>query len=147
MKKFIGTFPALVALGIAALSQRTFAAEQTLNGADSSGLAAGYTGKLAGHKTASGKTYDPSKLTAAHRTLPFGTHVKVTNPANGNSVVVIITDRGRRQQERVLDLSASAAEPWASANTKWLVSRSRPKALRLRPRTDLHRSREVRHTV
>ncbi len=109
MKKGIGSLAAIVAIGSIAFSHVAFAAEQALSATESGGLAAVYTDKLAGHKTASGKQYDPSKLTAAHRTLPFGTHVKVTNPANGKSVVVVITDRGPKQQDRVLDLSASAA--------------------------------------
>ena len=109
VQKSLVTLAAILATGFMAISQATFAAEQGLSATDSSGLAAVYTDKLAGHKTASGKNYDPSKLTAAHRTLPFGTHVKVTNPANGKSVVVVITDRGPKQQDRVLDLSASAA--------------------------------------
>ncbi len=73
------------------------------------GLAAVYTDKLAGHKTASGKTYDPDKLTAAHKTLPFGTRVKVTNNKNGRTVQLRITDRGPKQPDRVLDISRRAA--------------------------------------
>ena len=73
------------------------------------GLAAVYTDRLAGHTTASGKKYDPNKLTAAHKTLPFGTRVKVTNQKNGKSVELRITDRGPRQADRVLDISRRAA--------------------------------------
>ena len=62
-----------------------------------------------GHITASGKTYDRSKLTAAHKTLPFGTKVRVTNKKNGKSVELRITDRGPRQPERILDISPRAA--------------------------------------
>jgi rare lipoprotein A len=74
------------------------------------GLAAVYTDKLAGHVTASGKKYDPSKLTAAHKTLPFGTRVKVTNQKNGKSVELRITDRGPKQPDRILDISRHAAK-------------------------------------
>jgi rare lipoprotein A len=61
-----------------------------------------------GQRTASGEAFDPSALTAAHQTLPFGTMVRVTNPANGESVVVRINDRGPYYGDRCLDLSASA---------------------------------------
>jgi len=77
--------------------------------AGESGLATVYSERLDGHVTASGQKYDPTKLTAAHKTLPFGTRVKVTNVKNGKSVVVRINDRGPRQAGRVLDLSPRAA--------------------------------------
>lgn len=60
-------------------------------------------------RTASGERMNPSALTAAHRTLPFGTRVKVTNQSNGRSVVVRINDRGPFIRGRVLDLSKGAA--------------------------------------
>jgi rare lipoprotein A len=60
-------------------------------------------------KTASGSSFDPNLLTAAHRTLPFGTRVRVTDPATSKSVIVRITDRGPRVRGRVLDLSLGAA--------------------------------------
>lgn len=74
-----------------------------------SGLAAVYSDRLAGHLTASGKRYDPARLTAAHKSLPFGTHVRVTNVKNGRSVVLRITDRGPVQPDRIIDLSPRAA--------------------------------------
>jgi len=75
------------------------------------GKATYYSDALDGRKTASGETYDKDKLTAAHRTLPFGTKVKVTNVANGKSVVVTINDRGPfGKKERIIDLSRAAAE-------------------------------------
>jgi rare lipoprotein A len=73
------------------------------------GLAAYYSNRLSGHKTASGKTYNPGALTGAHPTLPFGTKVKVTNTKNQKSVVVTINDRGPTQPDRVIDLSRAAA--------------------------------------
>jgi rare lipoprotein A len=73
-----------------------------------SGLAS-YYGSESGSKTASGARYNPSALTAAHRTLPFGTQVKVTEPRSGRSVVVLINDRGPFVRGRVLDLSVAAA--------------------------------------
>jgi rare lipoprotein A len=96
-------------LGLLVLGQSLTALAQQTGLTEDSGLAAVYTDKLAGHSTASGEKYDPSKLTAAHRTLPFGTRVKVTNTGNNKSVTVTINDRGPKQKERVLDISASAA--------------------------------------
>jgi rare lipoprotein A len=61
-------------------------------------------------KTASGERMNPAKLTAAHKTLPFGTKLKVTNPKNGKSVVVRINDRGPFIKGRSLDLSKAAAQ-------------------------------------
>jgi rare lipoprotein A len=60
-------------------------------------------------RTASGERLDPDQLTAAHRTLPFGTRVRVTNLANGRRVVVRINDRGPFKQGRVLDVTPAAA--------------------------------------
>ena len=61
-------------------------------------------------KTASGEPFDPRQLTAAHRTLPFGTRLRVTNVATGQSVTVRINDRGPFIAGRVVDVSHSAAE-------------------------------------
>ena len=74
------------------------------------GLAAVYSKRLSGHKTANGERYDPNRLTAAHKTLAFGTQVKVTNVQNHKSVTVRINDRGPTQQGRILDVSAAAAK-------------------------------------
>jgi rare lipoprotein A len=62
-----------------------------------------------GKKTASGEVYDRTQRTAAHRTLPMGTHVRVTNVENGRSVVVRINDRGPFRPGRIIDLSQAAA--------------------------------------
>jgi rare lipoprotein A len=78
-------------------------------GAIETGLAAVYSDRLQGRKTASGERYDRSRLTAAHKTLPFGTRVKVTNTHNRRTVVVRIDDRGPTQAGRILDLSPAAA--------------------------------------
>lgn len=74
-----------------------------------SGQASYYGKELAGNRTASGETFDPNRLTAAHRTLPLGSRVRVTNPASGNSVIVRINDRGPFHGNRVIDLSLAAA--------------------------------------
>ena len=62
-----------------------------------------------GKRTANGEIFDTNLLTAAHRTYPFGTRLRVTNPANGKSVVVRINDRGPYRAGRALDLSTKAA--------------------------------------
>lgn len=64
---------------------------------------------FAGKKTASGERFDPKKITAAHRTLPFGTRVRVRNPDNGKEIVVEINDRGPHAKGRDFDLSFQAA--------------------------------------
>jgi rare lipoprotein A len=74
------------------------------------GMASFYGHECKGRRTASGERFDPNQLTAAHRTLPFGTLVKVTNLANGRHVVVRINDRGPFARNRVLDLSRAAAQ-------------------------------------
>jgi len=74
-----------------------------------SGIASYYGVKFAGRRTASGETFDPAALTAAHRTLPFGSRVRVTSERTGKSVVVRINDRGPFHGNRVIDLSKEAA--------------------------------------
>lgn len=74
------------------------------------GLACYYANKHHGRKTASGEVYDKNKFTAAHRTLPFGTYVKVTRPDNRKSVVVKINDRGPFTKGTIIDLSYAAAK-------------------------------------
>ena len=74
------------------------------------GLASFYADKYHGKTTASGETFDMNALTAAHRTLPFGTLVRVTQLDNNRSVTVRINDRGPFIEERVIDLSRAAAE-------------------------------------
>jgi rare lipoprotein A len=73
------------------------------------GIASFYAGKFIGRKTANGETYTGRKLTAAHRTLPFGTYVRVHNLKNGLDVIVRINDRGPFIDGRVIDLSPKAA--------------------------------------
>lgn len=73
------------------------------------GYASFYGQECANQPTASGERFDPGAMTAAHRTLPFGTRVRVTNLENGRQVVVRINDRGPYRKGRVLDLSRAAA--------------------------------------
>ena len=72
------------------------------------GTASFYGGKWHGRKTANGEIFDTYKLTAAHKTLPFGTRVRVTNLSNGKSVVVRINNRGPYSKGRIIDLSQAA---------------------------------------
>ena len=72
------------------------------------GLASWYGQRHHGQATASGEVFDMNKMTAAHRTLPFGTRVKVTNVENGRSVVVRVNDRGPWVKDRVIDVSRAA---------------------------------------
>lgn len=73
------------------------------------GMASYYGGRFHGRRTASGQRFNQNALTAAHRSLRFGTRVRVTNARNGRSVVVTINDRGPYARGRVIDLSRAAA--------------------------------------
>ena len=75
-----------------------------------SGKVAYYGRKFAGRRTSSGERFDPNALTMAHRTLPFGTVVKVTNKANGNTVELRVNDRGPAQADRLGDVSLAASK-------------------------------------
>lgn len=79
------------------------------NGKNFAGVAAYYSKDYRG-ATASGERYDPNKFTCAHRTLPFGTRVRVTDPHSRRSVVVVVNDRGPFNKGRVIDLSLAAAK-------------------------------------
>ncbi len=74
------------------------------------GKASWYADKFEGRKTARGETFSQHKLTAAHKTLPFGTKVKVKNLATGKTTKVKINDRGPFVQGRIIDLSRKAAK-------------------------------------
>src|SRR5262249_54750800 len=74
-----------------------------------SGVASLYSTRELGTQTASGRHLHDGELTAAHKTLPFGSRVRVTNHANGRSVVVTITDRGPYSRGRVIDLTPAGA--------------------------------------
>ena len=74
-----------------------------------SGIASHYSTRELGTRTASGRPLHDGALTAAHRTLPFGSRVRVTNHANGRSVVVTITDRGPFARGRVIDITTAGA--------------------------------------
>src|SRR5262245_18456458 len=73
------------------------------------GIANFYSDKLQGKKTASGAAYDKNKVTASHKTLPYGTKVKVTNLDNGKSVVVTVNDRMKPGSPAVIDVTRRAS--------------------------------------
>jgi rare lipoprotein A len=81
-----------------------------------SGLASWYGDMWQGRRTASGRIFDMNEMTAAHKTLPFGTKVKVTDLRNQRSVIVTITDRGAFFPGRVIDLSLAAARQLRMVN-------------------------------
>jgi rare lipoprotein A len=87
----------------------TKAASQPVEGQVFVGLAS-YYGVEMGPQTASGAKFDPNAMSAAHRTLPFGTRVMVTNLENNRSVIVTITDRGPQKKDRLIDVSFAAAK-------------------------------------
>lgn len=73
------------------------------------GVASYYSQGHQGRRTASGEAFDMDAMTAAHRSLPFGTRVRVTNLANGRQAVVRINDRGPFRKDRIIDVSRAAA--------------------------------------
>ena len=106
------TYALMVAMLITACHRKTIP-EGNLGGTGAvhteTGLASFYSDKLNGHATASGEVYSSSKKTAAHKKLPFGTLVKVTNTVNNKSVIVRVNDRGPFVAGRIIDLSKAAA--------------------------------------
>jgi len=86
------------------------------SGFEEQGEASYYAAKYQGRQTASGELFDQNSMTAAHKRLPFGSKVKVTNVANGKSVVVRINDRGPFVSGRIIDLSKSAFQRIGNTN-------------------------------
>lgn len=99
---------ALVVL-LAVLSACSTARDVPSSGYEAVGIASWYGGKFHGRKTASGAIFDQNGHTAAHRSLPFGTRVRVTNLENGRSVVLVVNDRGPFVRGRIIDVSRRAA--------------------------------------
>ena len=98
-----------ISLSIGTLFIYLLLAGQGALAATEQGLASYYADSLHGNKTASGEPYDKNAMTAAHRTLDFGTVVVVTYPKTGKSVEVRINDRGPHVKDRIIDLSGAAA--------------------------------------
>jgi len=109
MQGALAVGPATPPARVSAASPAPSASTTTVS-APETGLAAVYSDRLNGHRTASGKRYDRNALTTAHKTLPFGTRVRVTNTHNRKSVELVVNDRGPRQAGRVLDISPVAAK-------------------------------------
>ena len=89
-----------------------------------SGKASFYSKSFSGRKTASGERLHHDSLTCAHRTYPFGTLLIVTNPANGNKVIVKVTDRGPYVKGRIIDLSVRAAKELGIEGEDYLSARA-----------------------
>jgi rare lipoprotein A len=100
----------LLVVGCASPARRHFdAADYSLGSVYQRGMASWYGGDFDGNRTASGERYNQNDFTAAHKTLPFGTVVRVVNLRNYRSVIVEITDRGPFVKGRVIDVSRAAA--------------------------------------
>lgn len=104
--KFRPSMPAV----IAAFGVLTFGAEAKTAPSQQAGVASWYGPGFHGRKTANGERFNMHALTAAHRTLPLGAQVRVTNTSNGRSVVVRINDRGPYVGQRLIDLSKASAQ-------------------------------------
>jgi rare lipoprotein A len=91
--------------------------------ADQEVTATWYGNELSGHRTASGEMFNPSGMTAAHRSLPFGTCLVVGNPKTGKSVAVRVNDRGPFNAGLTLDLSAGAARAIGMRSTERVTMR------------------------
>lgn len=102
----------LILIAIASLLLSACASQGKIDpdGYRAEGQASYYGARHHGNKTASGERFDQHALTAAHRSLPFGSRVQVTNLRNDKTVVVRINDRGPYAKKRIIDLSQKAAE-------------------------------------
>ncbi len=109
LRRLVAAAPPLNQLPEGRPTQPLTVASRNFTGWEQSGLASWYGYEFAGSPQANGVPFDPSRLTAAHPSLPFGTEVAVTNVTTGESVVVEITDRGPHIGNRIIDLSAAAA--------------------------------------
>ena len=107
----------LIALTLQGCSSTPKAGASQPVGHTETGMASFYGNEFQSRKTSNGEIFDQAKHTAAHRTLAFGTRLKVTNTQNGKSVVVRVNDRGPFAKGRILDLSSSAFKTIASLNT------------------------------
>lgn len=103
----------LASTALAALLSCTF----TLSATAQSGHASWYG---SGRRTANGERFNPNGMTAAHRTLPFGTRVRVTNQRTGRSIIVRINDRGPFIRGRIIDLSRGAARAFGMGGTAYV---------------------------
>jgi rare lipoprotein A len=109
MNKIFIVFCVAATLFLTACHRISISSKATKN-CEETGMASFYGGKYIGRPTANGEIFVANKLTAAHKTLPFGTMVKVTNLSNNKSVIVRINDRGPFVKGRIIDLSELAAK-------------------------------------
>jgi len=110
MKRFILVIIMMIStLGVYSFTANTLDAKKT-------SYASYYHDKFNGRKTASGEIFSNSKFTAANRTLPFGTNIRVTNLNNGKQVIVKINDRGPFHASRALDISKAAFDEIGDTN-------------------------------
>jgi peptidoglycan lytic transglycosylase len=112
MRRTLVAMTALVTLGVPLTLLNPLRAWGQLSGGGETGTAACYSRHLAGHRTSSGKRYNPNALTAAHATIPIGTKVKLTNLENGRSVIVTVNDRlsAHASHDIIMDISHRACE-------------------------------------
>jgi rare lipoprotein A len=105
----MGRLAALLAILLLAASPALAKINRHAQGDGERGIASTYSMKLVGHATASGERLDRNAMTAAHKSLPFGTKLIVTNKRNGRKVIVTVNDRGPYRKGRIIDLSPAAA--------------------------------------
>ncbi|MGV3457859.1 septal ring lytic transglycosylase RlpA family protein [Sphingomonas sp.] len=109
MRSIIAVIMLTAAAPVAAQDAAPSTAAPTTATVLASGMASYYGDAHAGNRTASGERFNPDEMTAAHRSLPFGTKLRVTDPSTGRSVIVRVNDRGPFHKSRILDLSEAAA--------------------------------------
>ena len=109
MRASIALVALLLGTGLVGCASARGAARPAPGPAEGEGVASYYGRNFHGRKTASGAIYDCEAMTCAHRTLPFGTRLRVTAVESGRSVVVTVTDRGPFVHGRIVDLSLGAA--------------------------------------
>ena len=107
----------LALIAAASCAAKTAPRSMTPSGKAQRGMASWYGPKFHGRTTANGERYNMMDLTAAHKTLPFGTFVHVTNRANNKTIVVRINDRGPFVHGRIIDLSYAAAKVIGASST------------------------------
>lgn len=113
--------PAVQNVGKSSISGQVHKTSYSLGGASAkiaqSGVASYYGPGFHGRRTANGETFNMNAMTAAHRTLPFGTQLKVTNLSNGRTAIVRVNDRGPYAHGRIIDLSVAAAKQIGSTSS------------------------------
>jgi rare lipoprotein A len=107
LAKYIAALAVGTALSSVSAASRQ---ERTINSRVQKGKAAFYSRAFEGHKTACGERYVASELTAAHRSLPCGTRIRITNTKNGKSVEATVNDWGPTSPNRIVDVSSAVAE-------------------------------------